>query len=45
MLRGDATAVAESAAARDEEGAKQAAEGRIASLGTLPARTPLEEGR
>jgi len=45
MLRGDAAAVAESAAARDEEGAKQAAEGRIASLGALPARTPLEEGR
>ena len=40
MLRGDATAVAESAAARDEDAADQAAAGRIAALGQLPARTP-----
>ena len=45
MLRGDAAAVADSAQGRDEEAAKQSATGRIAALGDLPARTPLEDAR
>lgn len=45
MLRGDAAAVADSAQGRDEEAAKQSAAGRIAALGDLPARTPLEDAR
>lgn len=40
MLHGDAAAIAESGAARDEEAAKEAAAGRIQALGTLPPRTP-----
>ena len=45
MLDGDATAVAESAAARDDAAAEQAAAGRIAALGSLPPTTPLGESR
>jgi hypothetical protein len=45
MLSGDAAAVAESAAARDDGAAEQAAAGRIAALGTLPPTTPQGETR
>ena len=45
MLSGDPTAVAESAATRDDATAEQAAAGRIAALGKLPPTTPLGETR
>ena len=43
MLDGDTSAVAESAAARDDATAEQAASSRIAALGKLPPTTPLGE--
>ena len=43
MLDGDTSAVAESAAARDDATAEQAASSRIAALGKLPSTTPLGE--
>ena len=45
MLSGDPTAVAESAAGRDDAAAEQAAAGRIAALGQLPPTTPEGEKR
>jgi hypothetical protein len=45
MLDGDPSAVAQSAAARDDDAAEQAAAGRIAALGQLPPTTPQGENR
>jgi hypothetical protein len=45
MLDGDPSAVAQSATARDDDAAEQAAAGRIAALGQLPPTTPQGENR
>jgi hypothetical protein len=45
MLDGDPSAGAQSAAARDDDAAEQAAAGRIAALGQLPPTTPQGENR